>query len=256
MEPEPSIDADIPAPPQESTPEPENGTPERKGLDGCAIVLILFVLLDACGACGVVCAILTNFMPLWGALLLGIPLGLLGLYLLVNLSSGGRIDSMDFMVTQVYIIVLAVITVPVFIQARSKARQTACFQNLHAIGSGLLLYAQDWDDTFPLAARWGDAAAGKVNPELARTMFHCAEAHSAYGYGFNINLDRLPVPKPIFAEQTVMLFEANASSRNAAGDRSLVAHPARHLGTDSYAFADGHTKAIKADTELQWTVQP
>jgi len=47
------------------------------------------------------------------------------------------------------IAILAAILLPVFAQAREKARQTSCLSNLRQISTGMLMYAQDSDEMFP-----------------------------------------------------------------------------------------------------------
>src|SRR5262249_25839839 len=47
------------------------------------------------------------------------------------------------------IAILAAILFPVFAQARERARMTACISNMRQIGSGLMMYVQDYDETFP-----------------------------------------------------------------------------------------------------------
>jgi prepilin-type processing-associated H-X9-DG protein len=56
------------------------------------------------------------------------------------------------------LVVLAILTIlmailfPVFMQARAKARQTTCLSNLRNLGFAMLMYTQDADEQFPLAA--------------------------------------------------------------------------------------------------------
>src|SRR5262249_38807883 len=38
---------------------------------------------------------------------------------------------------------------PVFAQAREKARQAGCLSNLKQIGTALMMYVQDYDETSP-----------------------------------------------------------------------------------------------------------
>ncbi len=45
------------------------------------------------------------------------------------------------------IAILAAILFPVFARAREKARQTSCLSNLKQLGLGMLMYAQDYDET-------------------------------------------------------------------------------------------------------------
>ncbi len=47
------------------------------------------------------------------------------------------------------IAILAAILFPVFAQAREKARQAACMNNLRQIGTAFALYTQDYDDLLP-----------------------------------------------------------------------------------------------------------
>lgn len=58
----------------------------------------------------------------------------------------------ELLVVIAIISILAAILFPVFAQAREKARQTSCSSNLRNLGIGTLLYAQDYDEAFPLGA--------------------------------------------------------------------------------------------------------
>src|SRR5688500_7279748 len=44
---------------------------------------------------------------------------------------------------------LAAILVPVFAQAREKARTTSCLSNQKQIGTAMMMYAQDYDESLP-----------------------------------------------------------------------------------------------------------
>jgi prepilin-type N-terminal cleavage/methylation domain-containing protein/prepilin-type processing-associated H-X9-DG protein len=57
----------------------------------------------------------------------------------------------ELLVVIAIIAILAAILFPVFAQARDKARQTACISNMKQVGLGLTLYAQDYDETLPVA---------------------------------------------------------------------------------------------------------
>jgi prepilin-type N-terminal cleavage/methylation domain-containing protein/prepilin-type processing-associated H-X9-DG protein len=58
----------------------------------------------------------------------------------------------ELLVVIAIIAILAAILFPVFAQAREKARQTSCASNLKNLGTAILLYTQDFDESFPLAA--------------------------------------------------------------------------------------------------------
>jgi prepilin-type N-terminal cleavage/methylation domain-containing protein len=51
----------------------------------------------------------------------------------------------ELLVVIAIIAILAAILFPVFAQARDSARQTTCLSNLKQLGTGLTMYAQDYD---------------------------------------------------------------------------------------------------------------
>jgi prepilin-type processing-associated H-X9-DG protein len=56
----------------------------------------------------------------------------------------------ELLVVIAIIAILAAILFPVFAQAREKARQAACLSNMKQIGTGTMMYVQDYDETYPL----------------------------------------------------------------------------------------------------------
>jgi prepilin-type N-terminal cleavage/methylation domain-containing protein/prepilin-type processing-associated H-X9-DG protein len=56
----------------------------------------------------------------------------------------------ELLVVIAIIAILAAILFPVFAQAREKARQTSCLSNLKQLGTGLMMYAQDYDESYVL----------------------------------------------------------------------------------------------------------
>lgn len=71
----------------------------------------------------------------------------------------------ELLVVITIIAVLASLVFPVFAQAREKARQTICLNNLKQLTTATLMYAQDNDDSFPAQTRNPFAASpfnGKV----------------------------------------------------------------------------------------------
>jgi prepilin-type N-terminal cleavage/methylation domain-containing protein len=58
----------------------------------------------------------------------------------------------ELIVVIAIIAILAAILFPVFAQARAKARQTTCVSNLRQIGTGLMMYVQDYDGRYPIFA--------------------------------------------------------------------------------------------------------
>ena len=56
----------------------------------------------------------------------------------------------ELLVVIAIIAILAAILFPVFAQAREKARQTSCLNNVKQLGLAMMQYVQDYDETFPL----------------------------------------------------------------------------------------------------------
>ena len=55
----------------------------------------------------------------------------------------------ELLVVIAIIAILAAILFPVFAQAREKARQASCLSNMKQIGTGLMMYSQDYDELIP-----------------------------------------------------------------------------------------------------------
>jgi prepilin-type N-terminal cleavage/methylation domain-containing protein len=61
----------------------------------------------------------------------------------------------ELLVVIAIIAILAAILFPVFAQARDKARQATCQSNLRQLGTGLNMYAQDYEETYPMSQNLG-----------------------------------------------------------------------------------------------------
>ncbi len=68
----------------------------------------------------------------------------------------------ELLVVIAIIAILAAILFPVFAQAREKARQTQCTSNMKQIATGVLMYAQDFDERMPMSAYFGRDASNQV----------------------------------------------------------------------------------------------
>jgi prepilin-type N-terminal cleavage/methylation domain-containing protein len=71
----------------------------------------------------------------------------------------------ELLVVIAIIAILAAILFPVFAQAREKARQTSCLSNEKQMGLGVMMYVQDYDETYPMAYYYingATSAAGYV----------------------------------------------------------------------------------------------
>jgi prepilin-type N-terminal cleavage/methylation domain-containing protein/prepilin-type processing-associated H-X9-DG protein len=71
----------------------------------------------------------------------------------------------ELLVVIAIIAILAAILFPVFAQAREKARQSGCLSNLKQIGTGLMMYAQDYDEAYPcnwFGGLWATTPNGRM----------------------------------------------------------------------------------------------
>lgn len=69
----------------------------------------------------------------------------------------------ELLVVIAIIAILAAILFPVFAQAREKARQVACMSDMKQLGTGAMMYLQDFDETFP-TVNYDIASVGAANP--------------------------------------------------------------------------------------------
>jgi prepilin-type N-terminal cleavage/methylation domain-containing protein len=56
----------------------------------------------------------------------------------------------ELLVVIAIIAILAAILFPVFAQAREQARKTVCLSNMKQLGLALMMYVQDYDETYPM----------------------------------------------------------------------------------------------------------
>src|SRR3989440_9391240 len=67
----------------------------------------------------------------------------------------------ELLVVIAIIAILAAILFPVFAQAREAARKATCLSNEKQLSLGWLMYAQDYDETFPMSAQL-DPRGGQI----------------------------------------------------------------------------------------------
>ncbi len=101
----------------------------------------------------------------------------------------------ELLVVIAIIAILAAILFPVFAQAREKARSASCLSNQKQIGLGVMMYTQDYDETYPMAYYYINGATsgagyvqwtGLVNPYVKQlkgnsTIWVCP-SHTLRGF--------------------------------------------------------------------------
>ncbi len=125
----------------------------------------------------------------------------------------------ELLVVIAIIAILAAILFPVFAQAREKARKTQCLSNMKQLGTGLLQYLQDWDETYPLNRfPWGNR---KLTDPLEGSPYNWKRALRGYVKGAGVYL----CPSNPNAWD-------NAHATNCKGDESNCLPPWRDMPTE------------------------
>jgi prepilin-type N-terminal cleavage/methylation domain-containing protein/prepilin-type processing-associated H-X9-DG protein len=134
----------------------------------------------------------------------------------------------ELLVVIAIIAILAAILFPVFAQAREKGRQAKCLSNVRQLGNGLLLYLQDYDDTY--LPGWYSDPAGEARGDyphwqikLSRyigesrswdqmsSIRTCPSAIQGtnWTYSYNTNLNYLTLADLIHPAQTLAFGDGN-----------------------------------------------
>jgi prepilin-type N-terminal cleavage/methylation domain-containing protein/prepilin-type processing-associated H-X9-DG protein len=89
----------------------------------------------------------------------------------------------ELLVVIAIIAILAAILFPVFAQAREAARKSTCQSNLKQIGSGIMMYVQDYDERFPTVRSANTAAfadwRGSIFPYTKNTAIFLCPSNNA-----------------------------------------------------------------------------
>jgi len=97
----------------------------------------------------------------------------------------------ELLVVIAIIAILASILFPVFARAREQARKAVCQSNLKQIGIAVMMYTQDYDESFPFAANGGATSTSSnrwydvVNPYVKskQQVWNCRTAGPLSRYG-------------------------------------------------------------------------
>lgn len=97
----------------------------------------------------------------------------------------------ELLVVIAIIAILAAILFPVFAAARGKARQTSCLSNMKQLGTSIMMYAQDNDETYPMAYYYRNNAnssngyvqwSGVVMPYVSSNKVFVCPDHKVKGW--------------------------------------------------------------------------
>jgi len=146
----------------------------------------------------------------------------------------------------VFGVIMAAIMLPVFTQAREKARIAACVSNQLQIARALQMYAAD-NDVLPAASQWTD----KVRPYLRNDyIFACPSAKQLKcGYAFYRPLSGRKVATILNPATVPMLFDSSQGQFNYADEGQSL--DLCHLNSAVISFADGHVRWFKKSSDAK-----
>jgi prepilin-type N-terminal cleavage/methylation domain-containing protein/prepilin-type processing-associated H-X9-DG protein len=189
----------------------------------------------------------------------------------------------ELLVVIAIIAILAAILFPVFARAREKARQANCLSNTKQISLGILMYAQDYDETMVPDAvavysfMSPDGTPINIVPNAAMLwmyltypyvknvqIYKCPSYSDAWsatsydgscGYGKNSYLGSISMARIDQPASTILLVDSNyylsdwdvrADPEGSTGSDN--ADPPRDCHNDgaNFGFCDGHAKWMKA----------
>ena len=159
----------------------------------------------------------------------------------------------ELLVVIAIIAILAAILFPVFAQARAKARQASCLSNMRQIGTGIMMYTQDYDETLPgnstlgsngvTDPRWPDAATahsaglgekyGWMQPyDATNPGTHRIWARDIQPYIKNLGIFKCPQAKPRSSDGACV--NAVAGTNPVGGICEVQGADAAQAGNGSY----------------------
>jgi prepilin-type processing-associated H-X9-DG protein len=151
-----------------------------------------------------------------------------------------------------------------------KPRQISCIGNVKLVGYSIAMYAQDYDERFPLTENWNEVVTTPYS--RTRMILYCPSATNlrAPSYALNALLHGVTVPemeshinpppdepKKIpeidTLEKVPMIFDS-IPGKDQAGGPEMLPNPPRHGETHTVGFLDWHVKAVpqRAINALAW----
>jgi prepilin-type N-terminal cleavage/methylation domain-containing protein/prepilin-type processing-associated H-X9-DG protein len=176
----------------------------------------------------------------------------------------------ELLVVIAIIAILAAILFPVFARAREKARQASCLSNLKQLGLGMMMYAQDYDETTPIAfgntGWWANTWKERIFPYVKNYQLYGCPSQASLSppaatgtYGINayigearsyVSLAEIQQPT-----ETILIGENNDGDWVVEPNGNYCTPPWTepgwikpvHFDGSNLVFCDGHAKWMKME---------
>ncbi len=185
----------------------------------------------------------------------------------------------ELLVVIAIIAILAAILFPVFAQAREKGRQAACLSNVKQISLALMMYAQDYDECYPMAQDWDNGHgvtycywfASLYSYVKSKDVFYCPSfrnrdfntvgvdtdylLNAICSHGYSMSVISKPGDQICIAERAENYADSDYHPYKVSAEEAMTPKPwngtghaiasDRHTGGAVYGFCDGHAKWMK-----------
>ena len=178
--------------------------------------------------------------------------------------SSAAFTLIELLVVIAIIAILAAILFPVFAQAREKARQAACLSNEKQIGTAMMMYTQDYDETLPnrvnnsgkglcsdpsiLGAEAGTTSPyctsyawqWQINSYLKNNGVYVCPSNTGRSYKKTVgaNTDSLAVPIPMSYGINIQLYQYSANDQPFSGEDGPIGLAQMTAPASTYFIAD------------------
>ncbi len=110
----------------------------------------------------------------------------------------------ELLVVIAIIAILAAILFPVFAQAREKARTISCLSNMKQIGTGIMMYTQDYDERIFFRVGWKNSRSGYIATADSLRWWNQLMPYLKSGDVFRCASDSTPTASPNAQSQKVI----------------------------------------------------
>lgn len=187
----------------------------------------------------------------------------------------------EMLVVVAIISFLAAILFPVFARARENARRASCLSNLKQLGLAMVMYTQDYDETYPYSYRYPSYWVNTIIPYVKnKQVFRCPSGQEPGGtwdnpnvmwyytrYGMNNDFGTVSITYPDAVKmaaikrpsELILFIDTKPGNPSWTPFLATFTNPNtanRHFEGANIAFADGHAKWEKKEFYTRMPGEP